>query len=113
MNVALLAAQAVVGLLDAVAQHEPVDGQLVGDRVDRRDDALVVGRQEAHERREQQRRVERVGVVVLDEHAALVDAVLEHVGVDLVGGRLPALGVLLVLAHAAPAARRGRTPPST
>ena len=60
-------AEPVVGLVDAVAQDEPVDGQLVGDRVDGRDDARVVGRQEAHERRQQQRRVERVGAVVLDE----------------------------------------------
>ena len=47
-----------------------------------------------------QRGVERVGVVVLDEDAALVDAVLADVGVDLVGGRLPALGALVVLAQA-------------
>ena len=96
---ALLAAQAVVGLLDAVAQDEPVDRQLVGDRVDGADDALVLGRQEAHERREQQRRVERVGVVVLGEHAAVVEAVREHVGVDLVGDLLPALGLLVGLAQ--------------
>ena len=40
-----------------------------------------------------------VGVVVLDEHAALVDAVVADVGVDLVGGLPPALRVLPVLAQ--------------
>ena len=48
-----------------------------------------VGRQEAHERHEQERRVERIGLVVLGEDAALVEAVGADVGVDLVGGRLP------------------------
>ena len=52
--------------------------------------ARVVGRQEAHQRHQQERGVERVGVVVLGEHAALVDAVGADVGVDLVGRRLPA-----------------------
>ena len=71
----------------------------VGDRVDGRDDALVVRRQEAHERREQQRGVQRIGAVVLHEHAARVDAVLEHVGVDLVRRRLPAGEPLAVVAQ--------------
>ena len=44
---ALLARQPVVGLLDAVAQHEAVDGQLVGDGEHRRPHPRVVGRQEA------------------------------------------------------------------
>ena len=38
----LLAREAVVGLGDLVALDEAVDAELVGDRVDRRDDALVV-----------------------------------------------------------------------
>ena len=40
----LLAGQAVVGLVGAVAQDEPVLGQLVGDRQDGRAQALVVSR---------------------------------------------------------------------
>ena len=55
------------------------------------------GGQEAHERHQQQRGVERVAAVVLGEHAALVDAVGADVGLDLVGGQLP-LGGLAVLA---------------
>ena len=43
----LLAAEAVVGLLDPVAEDEAVLGQLVGDRLDRRAHARVVGGQEA------------------------------------------------------------------
>ena len=53
---ALLALQAVVGLLGAVAQDEAVLGQLVGDRDHGGADPLVVGRQEAHQRQQQQRR---------------------------------------------------------
>jgi hypothetical protein len=62
-------------------------------------DALVVGRQEAHQRREQQRGVEPVGAVVLGEHAALVEAVRQHVGVDLVGDLLPRRRLVLLAAH--------------
>src|SRR5690349_15258138 len=47
---ALFTLEAVVGVLHAVAKHETVLGQLVGDREDRLADALVVGRQESHER---------------------------------------------------------------
>ena len=83
--------EAVVGLVDLVAEHEAVLRQLVGDREHGRAHALVVGRQEADDRDQQRRRVERVGVVVLAEHAALGDAVLEDVGADLVGDRLPLL----------------------
>ena len=95
----LLAGEAVVGLLDAVAEHEPVLGQLVGDRQHRVADPRVVGRQEAHQRHQQQRGVERVGLVVLDEDAALVDPVGADVGVDLVGDRAPAALELGVLAQ--------------
>ena len=47
VNVPSSPEQAVVGLLDAVAQHQAVDGQLVGDRQHGVADPLVVGRQEA------------------------------------------------------------------
>ena len=56
--------------------------------------ALVVGRQEAEQHHQQHGRVERVGLVVLGEHAALVDAVGADVGVDLLGRLAPALGDL-------------------
>ena len=36
---------------------------------------------------------------MLDEHAALVDALVEDLGADLVGGGLPALDALVVLAQ--------------
>ena len=75
VNVPSSPLEPVVGLLDAVAQHEPVLGQLVGDREHGVADALVVGGQEAHERHQQHRGVERVVLVVLAEHAALVERV--------------------------------------
>ena len=84
---ALLAGEPVVGLLHAVAQHEAVDGELVGDGEHGGAHARVVGREEAEQRHEQQRRVERVGLVVLREDAALVERVGADVGVDLVGRR--------------------------
>ena len=49
---------------------------------------LVVAGQEAEERSQQRRGVERVGVVVLAQDA-VAHAVLEDVGLDLVGDRLP------------------------
>ena len=52
---------------------------------------LVLARQEAEDRRQQRRGVERVGVVVLAQHAVLGDAVLEDVGVDLGGRGAPLL----------------------
>ena len=64
---ALLAAEAVVGLFDLVAEDEPVLGQVLGDRLDRRPHPRVVGGQEAEQRDQQGRGVERVGVVVLAE----------------------------------------------
>ena len=95
---ALLAREPVVGLPHAVAQHEPVLGQLVGDREHGGADPRVVRRQEPHQRHHQQRRIERVGVVVLDEHAAFVDAVGADVGVDFLGRGLPARRHPLVVA---------------
>ena len=55
---ALLARQAVVGLLGPVAEDEAVLGQVVGDRVHAGLQPLVVARQEAEDRREQRRGVE-------------------------------------------------------
>ena len=52
--------EAVVGLLDLVAQHQAVHGQLVGDRQHRGADPRVVRRQEAEQRGQQQGRVERL-----------------------------------------------------
>ena len=66
----LLAGEAVVGLLGAVAEHEAVLGQLLGDRQHRRAAALVALGQEADERDQQVRGVERLGLVVLGEDAA-------------------------------------------
>ena len=110
---ALLARQAVVGLLDPVAQDQSVDGELVGDGEHGRPHARVVGREEPDQRHQQQRGVERVGVVVLGEDATLVDAVRADVGVDLVGRGLPALGQRRRPRGAGPAARLGRRRPST
>ena len=74
-------------------------GQLVGDREDARPQALVVAGEEAEDRREQRRCVERVGLVVLAQHAAGVDAVLEDVGLDLVGDAAPRRGEVAVGAN--------------
>jgi hypothetical protein len=52
---AFLAAELVDGSLDAVAQHELVLGELVGDGQDGSRDPVVIGRQEA-DQRDQQRR---------------------------------------------------------
>src|SRR5437763_1009763 len=92
---ALFLAEPVVGLVDAVAQHEAVEREVLADRQHRRLDALVVGRQEAHERQQQARRIQRVGLVVLTEHAVVAHAMLEDVGLDLLGDLLPLLGDLL------------------
>src|SRR5215211_5171302 len=47
---ALLAGKSVVGFLDLVAQHQLVNGELVGNRQHGVSDDRVVGRQEAHQR---------------------------------------------------------------
>ena len=69
--------QAVVGLVDPVAEDEAVLGQLLGDRPDRGAHPRVVRGQEADQRDQQGGGVERVGVVVLAEdavaHSALED----------------------------------------
>ena len=108
----LLAGQAVVGLAGAVAEHEAVLCQIIGDRVDRLAQPFVVAGQEAEDRRQQRRCVERVCVVVLTEDAIL-DAAVEDVGLDLVGGRAP-LGLELGFpARSRPAWTLGRAPPNT
>ena len=96
---ALLSRQPVVGLLDLVAQDEPVHRQVVGDGEHGGPYPGIVGGQEAHQGDEQHRGVQGRGVVVLPEHAVL-DAPGAHLGVDLVGARLPAVGPLEVLPDA-------------
>ena len=59
----------------------------------------VVGRQEAHQRGQQQRRVERLAAVVLGQHAALVDAVGQDVLLDLLGRKLPFRGLAVLSGH--------------
>ena len=65
---ALLAGQPVVGLLDAVAQHQPVLGELVGDGQHRRAHPRVVGGQEPGQHRQQRASVQRVVAVALGQH---------------------------------------------
>jgi hypothetical protein len=62
---ALLARQTVVGLVGAIAEHEAVLGQLLGDRIHSRSQAIVIARQEAEDGRKEHRGVERVGLIVL------------------------------------------------
>ena len=93
-----LARQAVVGLVGSVAEHEPVLGQLLLDRIDCVAQALVAAGQETEQRGQQGRGVECVGVVVLAEHTALADAVGQDVLPDLVGRRAPLLGQGVVIA---------------
>ena len=88
-------------------------GQLVGDREHGGAHPLIVGRQEAHDRDQQARGVERVGVVVLDEHAALVDAAARGCPRGS-RRRRPASGRRAPSRRAArPVARRGPSRPST
>ena len=109
----LLAGQAVVGLVGAVAQHEPVLGQLIGDRQHARPQDLVVAWEEPEDRGQQRRGVERLGVVVLAQHASLVDAVLEDVGLDLRGGLCPGRLRGRRRRECRRACTRGPSPPST
>src|SRR5207244_2410592 len=96
---ALFPGEAVVSLFGAVAQDEPVVGELVRDRVDRRAQTFVLAREEAEDRRQENGGVERVGRVVLAEDSTLADAVGEDVGLDLLRGRAPALDELGVPAN--------------
>ena len=113
VNVPSSPREPVVGVVDPVAQDEAVLGELVGDREDGGAHPLVVAGQEAHDRDEQVRRVERLGAVVLGEHAAVVGALVEDLGLDLLGRGLPALDALVVVALARETQRRGRRRPST
>ena len=78
--------------LHAIAQHEFVFGELVSDGKHRGSYPLVAGRQETYQRDQQDGGVQGGGVVVLAEHAALVDAVRADLGVDLIGGAPPVGG---------------------
>ena len=78
--------QAVVGLLDPVAQHQAVHGQLVGDRdAPSRATRGSSGGRKRTSGISRQRGVQRGGAVVLREDAPLVDAVGADVVLDLVG----------------------------
>ena len=73
-------------------QHQPVLGQLVGDGQDGGPDPRVLPGQEAGHRQQQQRGVQRPGLVVLGEHATVVHPVGQDVRPDLVGRLAPGLG---------------------
>ena len=108
---ALLARQAVVGGVDPIAQHQTVLGQLVGDGEHGGLDAVVVGRQEAHDRDQEERRVEVLGAVELRERTPVVEPLLDHLGLDRVGRGLPLLDAFGVVALAGePHTTVGRDP---
>ena len=92
----LLGPEAVVGLLDPVAEHQAVHRELVRDRPHRRHHPRVVGGQEAEEGHEEERGVEGGLAVPLREDAALVHAVGADVVLDLLGPCLPVLGQLVL-----------------
>ena len=72
---------------------------------------LSVGGQESHDGQQQERGVEAVGLVVLAEHAPLGDALVQDLGLDLVGAGLPPLGAFVVAAFLGEVgAARGRDP---
>ena len=79
-----------------IGEARALPRQLVGYREHRRPDLLVLGRQEAHERHHQDRRVERVGLVVLQKTPRSSIRVLADVGVDLVRRGLPCSTAYLV-----------------
>ena len=54
--------------------------------------------QEPHQRGQQQRRVQRLGAVVLGQHAPLVDPVGQDVFLDLLRGELPLAGLAVLTA---------------
>ena len=109
----LLAGQAVVGLVGAVAQDEPVLGQLVVDRQDARAQPLVVARQEAEDRGQERRRRRARRSRSAGAARPARDAVLEDVGADLVRGRAPSRPAAPGRRGSRPAWRRGRGRPST
>ena len=100
-------------LVVAVALHEAVDEELAPHRLERAAHARVVRREEADERDREQARVEPLRAVRLHERAELrVEALLEHLGVDLVADRPPALDRPVAARAPRQADRRGRTPPT-
>ena len=111
---ALLARQAVVGLLGAVAQHEAVLGQLVGDRQHGRAQALVVGpagsrRSRPAASRRRARRSRSAGAA----RRRSLTPVLEDVRLDLLGGRAPLPRRARLARSSRQLVPRGRAPPST
>ena len=88
---ALVATQAVRRGADVVAVDERVGHELLRDRVERRQPARVGRGDELDERHEQHRRVEELGVVVLDERLALLVPAPRHdLAVDRVARLEPA-----------------------
>ncbi len=110
---ALLARQPVVGLVRAVAQHEAVLGQLVGDRQHAVAGPFVAAGQEPEDGRQQRRGIQRIGLVVLAQHAPIADAELLDVGADLFGDGPPLLLQVAGAADRRPAWPRDRGRPST
>src|SRR5262249_33306009 len=77
--------QAVVDLLGVVAPHEAVDQKLALDRLDRADEARIVGLHEADRCEQEQARVELVAAVGGAEGIALsVEALVADLGGDAV-----------------------------
>jgi hypothetical protein len=94
---ALFAGKSVVGLVHLVAQHQAMLGEFVGDGQHGGADPRIIRGQEPQQRHQQRRRVQRGGVVVLAEHAAVVERVRADVRVYFVGGLAPGAGQVLVL----------------
>ena len=72
--------------------------QLVRNRQHGFSQAIVVAGQEPEQGRQQQGRIQRVGLVVLAQDAPLADTVLEDVRADLIGDSLPVLLELRIAA---------------
>ena len=98
VNVPSLPSNPVSVRVDLVAQDQPVLGQLVGDGEHGGPHPLVVGRQELQDRDQQEGRVELLVAVVLAEAAPRVDALVEDLGLQVVGRLAPLLGPVVVLA---------------
>ena len=84
--------------LGAVAKHEAVLAELVGDGQDGGAQPGVLARQEPEYRCQKRRRIEGVALIVLAQHAALVHPALEDVRLDLGGGLRPGRGEVGVAA---------------
>ena len=90
---ALLAGQTVVGLFGAVAQHQTVFGEFVGDGQYGGAHSRIIRGQEPQQGNQQQGGVQGVVTVTLSEHPTFVDTVGQDVGLDLVGDHPPLLRV--------------------